>query len=122
METCTDYSLWELFNKLNRVKQMKKIIAFILSLGASSILFAEEDSYLKDLQELQELAERAKIESQYYLDLKIHKMLMVKPKTFLTVLETYPNTYVWYIWNDFSSTKNSFKKIEILKELEQLNR
>lgn len=122
METRTDYSLWRLFNKLNRIKQMKKIIAFIFSIGASSILFAEEDSYLKDLQELQELAERAKIESQYYLDLKTHKMLMAKPKTFLTVLEAYPNTYLWYIWNDFSSTKNSFKKLEILKELEQLNR
>lgn len=122
METRTDYSLWELFNKLNRIKQMKKIIAFIFLIGASSILFAEEDSYLKDLQELQELAERAKIESQYYLDLKTHKMLMAKPKTFLTVLEAYPNTYLWYIWNDFGSTKNSFKKLEILKELEQLNR
>ena len=122
METRTDYSLWELFNKLNRIKQMKKIIAFIFLIGASSILFAEEDSYLKDLQELQELAERAKIESQYYLDLKTHKMLMAKPKTFLTVLEAYPNTYLWYIWNDFVSTKNSFKKLEILKELEQLNR
>lgn len=122
METRTDYSLWKLFNKLNRIKQMKKTIAFILSIAASSILFAEEDSYLKDLQELQELAERAKIESQYYLDFKTHKMLMAKPKTFLTVLEAYPNTYLWYIWNDFSSTKNSFKKLEILKELEQLNR
>ena len=40
----------------------------------------------------------------------------------LSVLEAYPNTYVWYIWNDFGSTKNSFKKLEILKELEQLNR
>lgn len=101
---------------------MKTLIAFIFSLGMSSILIAEEDSYLKDLQELQELAERAKVESQYYLDLKTHKMLMSKPETFLSVLESYPNTYVWYIWNDFSSTKNSFKKLEILKELEQLNR
>ena len=101
---------------------MKKIIAFIFLIGASSFLFAEEDSYLKDLQELQELAERAKIESQYYLDLKTHKMLMSKPETFLSVLESYPNTYVWYIWNDFVSTKNSFKKLEILKELERLNR
>lgn len=49
-------------------------------------------------------------------------MLMSKPETFLSVLESYPNTYVWYIWNDFGSTKNSFKKLEILKELEQLNR
>ena len=122
METRTDYSLWRLFNRLNRIKQMKKIIAFIFLIGASSILFAEEVSYLRDLQELQELAERAKIESQYYLDLKTHKMLMSKPETFLSVLESYPNTYVWYIWNDFGSTKNRFKKLEILKELEQLNR
>lgn len=102
---------------------MKKILLLISVFATGFSLNANTQSPIdKDLQELEALITRINVESQYYLDLKVHKILMAKPETFLSVLESYPNTYVWYIWNDFGSTKNSFKKLEILKELEQLNR
>lgn len=102
---------------------MKKILLLISVFATGFSLNANTQSPIdKDLQELEELITRINVESQYYLDLKVHKILMSNPETFLSVLESYPNTYIWYRWNDFSSTKNSFKKLEILKELEQLNR
>lgn len=102
---------------------MKKILLLISVFATGFCLNANTQSPIdKDLQDLEELITRINVESQYYLDLKIHKILMSNPETFLSVLESYPNTYIWYKWNDFSSTKNSFKKLEILKELEQLNR
>lgn len=98
---------------------MKKILSLAFLLIECLIVHSQDETYYQDLLELSEMADR---EASFYINLKTLQILCNNPKIFIDMENAYPNTYAWYLWNDYNSKPNNLAKLTILRQIEELNK
>ncbi len=100
---------------------MKKLTTIILILIASFV-FADVDNEMAELVDLAEQIKevnRQKEITDYFISQRIYQ-LETQPK-FMASRLAFPNTYLWYIWNDFDEA-TGFNKLEIAEDINNLTK
>ena len=97
---------------------MKKLVSIITIAVSATLSIADDYS---DLIRLKELSDMAQSESERYIGLIFQRVLNTSPDIFIRAATADPNTYMWYLWKEFSES-DGFKKLEAFQTIEQLNK
>ncbi len=110
---------------------MKKIL-IVLSVAVASVANAD-DAYLRELVALKQRVENVSVLKEQAKQIKFQKEISVfarfalekifvqNPSVFATSTQCFPNTYVWYRWQDYDRA-SVIGKVGILQEIETLTK
>lgn len=99
---------------------MKKILSTLLISFLSLSIFASDNDLLSTYNYYKDTQTKLKTlsESKRLINGVINYNVYFKPNIFVFAAYADPNTFVWYIWNDFSSSTgfNKLTNFYILKQ------